>query len=168
MGMALCSACNGTGHMLVDVECSLCEGLGSLAIVPSESAEMPEAFGTDLADIHQSDDKGACLVNTSYFRAWRWLPEQSAKLTLWCLARDGSVLKTLEPVLIRSKPEKRKQPMTLFVDETMIEAGMSVEEIKHARIVGAMAWRKLSPQEKAYWTKKVEEASLRATGDKLQ
>mmetsp|Transcript_68824 Transcript_68824/g.113916 ORF Transcript_68824/g.113916 Transcript_68824/m.113916 type:complete len:452 (-) Transcript_68824:72-1427(-) len=142
----------------------MCEGVG---VFDDQPVDTMEALGPGLAGTHQPDDRGTCVVNNSYFRAWQCPPKQGAKLTIWCLARDGSVLMTQEPVRV-SKPQKRKAPITLFVDETLIREGMSVEEIKQARLLGAKLWREVSPQEKACWTERAKEANSRVADSMLQ
>lgn len=162
--MVLCTACTGTGHLMQDVKCPLCDGLGAFA---EESVHTIEAPSSGLTDVHSCDERGSCVVNNSYFRVWQCQREQGTKLTIWCLARDGHVLMTQEPLCV-SRLAKRKAPMTLFVDETLIRDGMGVEERKQARLLGARLWREANPQEKALWTKKAQEANSKGADSTLQ
>jgi hypothetical protein len=62
----------------------------------SEALCKAEKLGIDAAEAAMLDDMHECLVDNSYFRVWRMQQQQRTNLTIWCLARDGSVLKTVQ------------------------------------------------------------------------
>jgi len=130
---------------------------------PLESEALSAA---DLAEARELDGKHKCVVHNSYFRAWQHsLPERlhrcpCMKITVWCLATDGSVLQTLTQFagVSENLPGKPKAPMTLFVDETLLKPGMDTEEVKRIRLDGVKLWKALSPDEKILWKKKATDS----------
>jgi len=124
-----------------------------------------EALGSDVAEARELDGKYKCVVSNSYFRVWQHSANNCSnlKITIWCLARDGSVLRTLHEFACVSDgmPAKHKAPMTLFVDETLLKPGMGVEDMKQARIKGAKLWRTLSPDEQNLWKEKAMDTRRR-------